>query len=417
MNQNIKRHVPLFVLLLLQVPLLSSIMALASKLFPALLTLKLNSFGDFRQQVLCVYTVHGINPYAPTEVLPDIGPITEGFATSPWGLTLGNIFYPAFIPIEYGCLYMTLFSLIMLWITCFILVGYFKPLWKDYDACIIWTSALLFTSASMWMSILNRNASCIIACLIIMSIIYSDSKPLMSGILLGFAMIKPQMCGLVCLIFLFEKKIKPLIIAAAIDICGYITTCTLLKEDPITLFIQFMNSDVGVVKGDAEPYYGIFSFLIPYGVDNSIITICSAVVGIATTSISYALLKKKNIENSRIKTLLLFSPALICSHIWAYGWNLDKGTLVPVVVFLASIFIHVDKMKTVSLLGYGAAMLAPSAYYVIHKALHRVSYWSGMAGGICAFASLIAIMILFNNHTFINELNEKFPKENQNAVS
>ena len=106
---------------------------------------------------------------------------------------------------------------------------------------------------------------------------------------------------------ILARKIKPLIIAAAIDICGYITTCVLLKENPITLFIQFMNSDVGVVKGNAEPYYGIFSFLIPYGVDNSIITICSAVVGIVITMMSYIVLKKKNIENARIKTLLLFS--------------------------------------------------------------------------------------------------------------
>lgn len=417
MNQNIKRNIPLFVLLLLQFPLLSSIMALASKLFPVLLTLKLDSFGDFRQQILCVYTAHGINPYAPAEILPDVGPIAEGFATSPWGLTLGNIFYPAFIPIEYGCLYITLFSLIMLWITCFVLVGYFKSLWKNYDACVVWVSALLFTSASMWMSILNRNASCIIACLIIISIIYSDSKPLMSGIFLGFAMIKPQMCGLICLIFLFEKKIKPLIVAATIDISGYIATCMLLKEDPITLFVEFMNSDVGVVKGNTEPYYGIFSFLIPYGIDNSVITTCSAMVGIVITTISYRVLKRKNIENYHIKTILLFSPALICSHIWAYGWNLDKGILVPVVIFLASVFIHINKMKIISLIGYGATMLAPSAYYFIHKVFHRVAYRSGIAGGLCAFVGLIVILILFNNKNFLNELNKKFPKENQNAIS
>lgn len=65
---------------------------------------------DFHGQwALCAYTLRGIDPYPiiglTTPTLEDIGIIPAAWSTTPWGLILGNFFYPGFMTLDFGGLF------------------------------------------------------------------------------------------------------------------------------------------------------------------------------------------------------------------------------------------------------------------------------------------------------------------------
>lgn len=403
------KYLCLMPVMMLQLPLFSLVFMVASALLIELQNGGALKYGDFQQQILCQYAAHGINPYAPTSVLDGIGPVPEGFSTSPWGLTIGNIFYPAFIPIKYGCIYILLLSIIVVFITSFVLIWYFGDFLPEAYVSI---PVCVFMSTSILIAILNMNAAGIIACFIILAILLEDKHSVCAGFLIGFSLVKPQMCALIFLTLLLERKLKPIVIACAMCVLGFINTCIMLQEDPVTLMLQFINSDVGLTSDGTTPYYGIMSFLSIFNMDDAIIKIISAIVGVILMILAYGNLKKAQVENVKIKRTLIYAPAIICSQIWAYGWNLDKGTLILMIVFFLILFMHISKYKVISYCGFAATMLSPSAYHTISDTIATEAWHSGTAGGLCAFIGLIIILILFNNHAFINELNEKFPKEN-----
>ena len=69
------------------------------------------------------------------------------------------------------------------------------------------------------------NAGGIICCLLMIAFLIGEKHPCIAGVLLGFAMMKPQISAIICLVYLFEKKFKTLFVAAGIVVAGWASTC------------------------------------------------------------------------------------------------------------------------------------------------------------------------------------------------
>jgi hypothetical protein len=207
-----------------------------------------------------------------------------------------------------------------------------------------------------------------------------------------------------------------LLIAAAIDVSGYAATCILLKEDPFTLMRQFLNCDVGVSEGNNigchEVYYGILTPLYyEKNIDSTVVIIGGAIIGIIITTCAYLMLKNIQINNKKLLKIILFSPAIICSHIWSYSWDLDKGTLVPVIILFSILFIRLKKFSVLLYLGLSMTMLSTPIHVSINELLGYTSYKSALISGLCILSSLIPILILFKNKKIVMEINTLFPEK------
>lgn len=284
---------------------------------------------DFQHHRITAYVLHGINPYVDLTSLKDtVGKIPWNFATSPWGLTLNNLFYPGYLPENIGVVYYIILSLLFFTITTVCVYKYCREFMGDCKRYVI---LICITGLGFFYSISCGNSSSIIGCMLVLAIIYHDKYPIISGVLLGFAMTKPQYAGLICLTLLLEKKFKPLITCSLVCIAGYASSCILLKTGPLTLLKQFLDSPVG---GESV-YYGILSFLKAFNYSKLVILTGSALIGILLTVFGYKTIKNIKVESTHLQKFLLFCPAIFCTQIWSYMFNNDTFMLIiPVIVLL-----------------------------------------------------------------------------------
>ena len=83
-----------------------------------------------------------------------------------------------------------------------------------------------------------------------------DEHEYLSGILLAFAMIKPQDTVIVCLVFLMMKKFKPLIVAAVIDVSAWFAVSVLTRKGMLELLRLFLFSPH---RNESASFSGIFT--------------------------------------------------------------------------------------------------------------------------------------------------------------
>ncbi len=308
-----------------------------------------HSMGDLLGQwKICAYTLNGIDPFALAisgeKPIDSIGTIPASFSTVPWACTLGNVFYPGFLPFEIAKIYITALQLVVCAVSVFIV----------YDKCkhYVENSTILFIALTFvnhfcfvysW-SLGNNGA--IISLLVIDAICLVDRHPYIAGVLIAFAMVKPQITAIVCIVFLLNKKWKPILVGAVIDILGWIATCVITSTPFMTLFSECMTS--GTSSG--RHYYGVLSPLTSIGIDKTTVLLLNAVLGVAYTFILWRYLKKKGIN----ATIATYVPACIASTIWTY----KNGPDYMMVVLASVLFIYICLDNKVSVKDYTISFIS-----------------------------------------------------------
>ena len=199
------------------------------------------------QRALCAYTLHGIDPFPQIGVepplLPDVGVIPREWGTVPWGLILSNIFYPAFLSIDAATNYFLALNVIVLSATALV---FYDAARKISPSLGVLSIALFILPASfMWSTLRSLNAGGMICCLVLICCVIVDRRPLLTGVLLSIAMIKPQTALPLCILFLMQGRWKVLLTAAAIDLGAWLTASALTATDPITLLLEMFNANIG----------------------------------------------------------------------------------------------------------------------------------------------------------------------------
>lgn len=210
---------------------------------------------DFRGQwQLCAYTLRGFDPYplrgVAEPLIEELGKINVAWSTTPWGLTLGNFFYPGFLSLSDAAAYFLALNLFALIITARQLVKRFK------FAPVVLPAFLAYFFISTYFG----NAGAVICCLLIICCLQADESPIFAGVLLSLAMIKPQVALPVCFALLLRKNFKVLITAAAIDCAAWAVAAVITGQTPLRLLTEFLS-----VKdtGGEMVFSGLFTLTFP----------------------------------------------------------------------------------------------------------------------------------------------------------
>lgn len=211
-------------------------------------------FTDFDGQWrLCAYAVRGLDPYpligVDPPVLDDVGVIPIGWGTAPWGLILGNIFYFGFVSLEVAKIFFVVLNFFALTATAALF--YFET--RNF-----WTLILFACPASFVISTVTGNAGGVICCLLLMCCVLRERRPLLTGVLLSLAMLKPQVALAFCIFFLIERRFGVLLTAAAIDIGTWLISARMVGRTPLELLEEFFGANVG----GGSQFSGVFTLLV-----------------------------------------------------------------------------------------------------------------------------------------------------------
>ena len=307
------------------------------------------SFCDFAGQwKLCAYALQGIDPYpligSNHAVIESVGTIPKGWGASPWGLLLGNIFYPGFLSFDNAKIYFVMINLVLLCITALCVSRKLQKISKRLS----WYSFVcsLFSFWSVY-SIEQGNAGCGICCLLLLVILYHETCPIFSGFLLGLAMVKPQITLILCVAFLVIKCYRVVITSFLVVLVSLLAISGIVHNDPVSLIYEFLNAGIG----NNQNYAGIFTLLF---MNNKFLAMTlsmltgTVLVGVLTHCLP------KNIYKP-----FYFFPACLVGTFWSYSfynefyilllpllvcnfWVLNaSGGLAAIAAFLSSLYITV----------------------------------------------------------------------------
>lgn len=307
------------------------------------------SFCDFAGQwKLCAYALQGIDPYpligANHALIDSVGTIPKGWGTSPWGLLLGNIFYPGFLSFDNAKKYFVLINLFLLCVTALCVSRKLNMMSKRFS----WYSFVcsLFSFWSVY-SIEQGNAGCGICCLLMLVVLFHETSPIFSGFLLGLAMVKPQISLIFCVALLFIRSYRVVITSFLVVLVSLLAISGIVHNNPVSLIYEFLNAGIG----NNQNYAGIFTLLF---MNNKFFAmILSMLTGTVLVSVLTYCLPKNMFKP------LYFFPACLVGTFWCYSFYNEfyilllpllvsnllilnaGGNLATIAAFLSSLYITV----------------------------------------------------------------------------
>lgn len=279
----------------------------------------------------CAYFCRGINPFEvdSSNVIQEVGFIHSAMVTVPWAWLLGMVINPGFLPYEIAkCIGIIVYITIYI-VTSIILYRYWiKQCGADKKWAVMATS-LLGCQIYWWWSFACGNHGAIAACLTIISICIYKKHPIISGILMLFAMIKPQLAAIFFLVFLLEKEFKVIATTFIGGIISCLSVMLITKTSMLTLISQAFAGGSSLEK----VFFGLFDVLKFYNISVSIVLMIDVLAGVLYVVIYWVICKKRQIENE----FMLFSGVAVASTFWFYKQPHDS--IIVAIPCLALLYI------------------------------------------------------------------------------
>lgn len=179
--------------------------------------------------------------------------------------------------------------------------------------CVLVTSLL---SLDFFISLHEGNAGGMVCAFLIMAWLLCDEHEYISGVLIAFAMTKPQDALIVCILMLVMKKIKPLVVGAVIDISAWGIVSFLTGKGMFELLNEFLFMPG---RTGHPPFAGIFTILT----DNFYAAAAmSMIAGIIFAVALYMLLP--DVTPKIFKAY----PAFMAVTFWCYSFSNDRYVLI-----------------------------------------------------------------------------------------
>lgn len=278
---------------------------------------------------ICRYAIEGYNPYlliGQPAAVESIGKIPKAFSTVPWSCIFGSVFYGGFLPLEAAYVYIYVMHFVSL---AALFIVFYKKFKNDFTVKHMIVMMLLpVVHFSFMYSLHFGNAGGIICSLLMIAFLIGENHPYIAGALLGFAMMKPQIAAVICLVYLFNKQFKTLFTAAGIVIAGWAATSIATSTNPVDLLLQTLSSGTAA----STQYLGLLNNLKYFGVDSKIILLINVAIGCLYTLGLYLYLKKNSVNG--VGSYFVYVPACIASVFWIY----KNGTDYMIIAFAALFF-------------------------------------------------------------------------------
>lgn len=274
-----------------------------------------DTIGHWR---ICKYTLEGYNPYTligEPPAIESVGKIPISFSTMPWGCLLGSLFYAGFLPLDWAVVYIFVLHALALLSMTYILLKKYGHLFSKKP--FVFLLLLPLSHFSFMYSLILGNAGGIICPMLIISFLIYDDHPYWAGALLAFAMSKPQISAIFCLVFLMKKQWKVLFSAAFIVLLGWLATSAITSTNPVALLSSALSRGTAA----ATQYLGLLNNLKYFGVDSTLILLLNMAIGAAFVVILSHYLRKNHIDLNT--SVFYFIPACIASTFWVYKNGTD----------------------------------------------------------------------------------------------
>ncbi len=290
------------------------------------------------QEVVCI-----LNGYNPMEVdsIPPIGEISHSVGYMPWAYLLGDLFVGHFESMTAAAIYASCVFILLTVVTVTVL---YDTLVRNYgkNKTMFFVIIMAFLSqwslASSWRAG-NYGFQC--CCMAVLAVCLKEKK-ILSGILLAFSLVKPQIGGLVFITFFLLQEYAVVITAAVVSVLSCLIASLMTGEMPWTLLFELLEMyNIDMLVEYPAKNNGIFTFLRNFHIPNTVIMIMSMLAGILLCI--WAVKKLSKLQKA--DRFLLFSPAALMAPIWFYYNPYDKGIMiVPIIVIIFRIY-HADNLR------------------------------------------------------------------------
>ena len=232
--------------------------------------------------------------------------------TVPWALIIGQVYYAGFLSLRTAQL-LNFFLHIAVYIASAMLIysclKNFLTRYQIFLLCIL-PAAHFSYAYSMWFG----NEAGIICLLMIDAILIVRRHPYIAGILISLCMCKPQIAGIICIMFLVRGHVKAVVIGAVICIAAWITASVITHTPMLKLLADCFN--VGIYSAN-DNYTGLLHILTLTGFNKNLILAVNMLTGIYYMLIVYFFLKR-NLHSELLMELAAYIPACIASTMWMY---------------------------------------------------------------------------------------------------
>lgn len=352
--------------------------------------------GDFDLRWMeDAYFIRRINPFDSISgglVLDGIGKIPSYAGSMPWAYPLGCLLVFPFFPREIARI-----CGVVLYLAVAAAAGIL--VWRKMQNKSVPVVFALIGTWAMASTFMLGNYGGLCCLLIIITMCIYRRHPVAAGLILSFALVKPQVGGLFVITYLLLGQWIVVAVAAALCIAAWVFASIWIGMDPVSMLLQIWQQS-GTYE-NVEINTGLFTFLRNFGVGNGVILISSAVVGITIMTICFFRLRPVFQKRSEI-VFLPFLPAILLEPSWFYSHPFDTLTLalIPVILFGYSRRDLLKNAVADAVLTVGITLQCMYGYIIWEKGAVKVlrmaglsEFWSRDISLLCC--NLIYIAILF----------------------
>jgi hypothetical protein len=211
-------------------------------------------------------------------------------------------------------------------------------------------------------------------------------RPVLSGLLMGLAMLKPQLSGPFLLVALVRGRFRALTSAAIYVIVASIAIWMISGADPVRMLAQ----SVRMTAAYANTTDGLLTLVLDLGVPYRLAAPLTAIVCIAIFTPALWYYRDRSL-------MLLFAIAAVMSRLWTYNLNTSNLMLIFLLLALWRLALETRDTRAGALfLAVGASLWVPaslSEHHAVQLAEHVI--W---------LAGLIGLLILDRHRSASEEL-------------
>ncbi|MBV6623489.1 MAG: DUF2029 domain-containing protein [Rivularia sp. (in: Bacteria)] len=290
------------------------------------------------------YIYQGVYPYdamkGSPNIIPEIGVIDSG-GYPPWSFFTGFVFFPP-ISWELTRLYHAFLNTISILISG--IFAYRIGLPYNRAKALFCLTAVLAIASNKSTLTMGQYGLIVNALLILMFWLIQNNKNIWIGLMLGVAMVKPNISAPYFLILIIRKRLKSILAFSLYIILGSIYIWIITKLSPIYM----LNKIFGQSKYFADKGYSAIGFVTALGLDPKQATVLLGIIGLLAVSIIIYLCRNYSLLN-------LFAICSVIGRVCIYHRHYDNVMLI--FLLLAAIKLFFDKPNKlnilfVSLLGF-----------------------------------------------------------------
>ncbi|MDR0620214.1 MAG: DUF2029 domain-containing protein [Bacteroidales bacterium] len=320
--------------------------------------LRLGDFGDGRSsdgETMWIGNAHAIKgenplPFLMNEKEPEHGikkAIENNNPYLPWTYITSNVFFPGFIsllPALWWCMIVSLMLIVLM------AVKIRQTVFTESKNIFLSTLVMLLCLAQYGFcpSLKFINASLFVTPLIILGVLYNGKKnEIITGLLLGLAMLKPQTAALFFIPLLFQKKWKSIITGVLCVLVPWFCAALVYEINFVQLFLdhQAANLKISELYNQLNPntlYWGFLDYFIQTEIISSNIgTMVQVIIFTAVTAIlSY---KYRNASNA-----VLFSIPAVFSTCWMYCVSTNLPVLALLIMAIVLLLFREKRLPLIT---------------------------------------------------------------------